>query len=204
VPCSETKRQCCALVTARQGFTSRFLEIARACEKLPPDTLVDGEVVAIDENGRAYFNALQHGRPNAHLQFYAFDILIHRGRNVLRLPLETRRELLADVLAKVDYPVLRSTPFDAKPADLIRAAKELDLEGIIAKRKGSLYEPARRSGAWVKFKLNRSQEFVIGGYTLGNPFDALIVGCYENGELRYVSKVRNGSNRHCAASCSGS
>jgi bifunctional non-homologous end joining protein LigD len=95
------------------------------------------------------------------------------------LPLETRRELLADALAKVDYPVLRSTAFDAKPADLIRAAKELELEGVIAKRKGSPYEPGRRSGAWLKYKINRSQEFVIGGYTAGNPFDALIVGCYE-------------------------
>jgi bifunctional non-homologous end joining protein LigD len=94
----------------------------------------------------------------------------------------------------VDYPVLRSTPFDAKPADLIRAAKELEFEGIIAKRKGSLYEPGRRSGAWVKYELNQSQEFVIGGYTIGNPFDALIVGCYEGRKLHYVSKVRNGFN----------
>jgi ATP-dependent DNA ligase len=55
----------------------------------------------------------------------------------------------------------------AKPAELIRAAKKLDLEGIIAKRKGSSYEPGRRSGAWLKYKINRSQEFVIGGYTGG-------------------------------------
>jgi bifunctional non-homologous end joining protein LigD len=67
-----------------------------------------------------------------------------------------------------------------KPANLIRAAKKLELEGVIAKRKGSAYEPGRRSGAWVKYKINRSQEFVIGGYTVGiDPFDALIVGCYE-------------------------
>jgi ATP-dependent DNA ligase len=112
----------------------------------------------------------------------------------VRLPLETRRELLAEVLEGVRYPVLRSTPFDTKPAELIRAARELELEGIIAKRKGSVYEPGRRSGAWRKFKLNRSHEFVIGGYTLGNPFDALIVGCYDAGELRYVSKVRAGLN----------
>jgi bifunctional non-homologous end joining protein LigD len=111
-----------------------------------------------------------------HLQFYVFDVLIHRGRNVLRLPLEQRRELLGDALAKVEYPVLLSTPFEAKPTELIRAAKELGLEGIIAKRKGSLYEPGRRSGAWLKHKIYRSQEFVIGGYTPGNPFDALIVG----------------------------
>jgi bifunctional non-homologous end joining protein LigD len=88
--------------------------------------------------------------------------------------------------------VLLSIPFDAKPADLIRAGTELGLEGIIAKRKGSLYEPGRRSGAWIKYKINRSQEFVIGGYTAGNPFDALIVGYYDNAALKYVAKVRNG------------
>ena len=121
-----------------------------------------------------------------------FDVLIHRGRNVLRLPLEQRRELLGDALAKVEYPVLLSTPFEAKPAELIRAAKELGLEGIIAKRKGSLYEPGRRSGAWLKHKIYRSQEFVIAGYTPGNPFDALIVGYYEGAELKFVTKVRNG------------
>jgi bifunctional non-homologous end joining protein LigD len=70
---------------------------------------------------------------------YPFDVLIHRGRNVLRLPLEERHELLTEALAKVQYPVLPSVAFEAKPADLIRAAKELGLEGIIAKRKGSVY-----------------------------------------------------------------
>jgi bifunctional non-homologous end joining protein LigD len=70
---------------------------------------------------------------------------------------------------------------------IVKAAKELELEGVIAKRKGSIYEPGRRSGAWLKYKLNRSQEFVIGGYTVGiDPFDALIVGCYDAGKLQYV------------------
>jgi ATP-dependent DNA ligase len=115
---------------------------------------------------------------------------------VTRLPIEERRQLLTEALRKVQYPVIQSTPFDVKPAELIRAAKELQFEGVIAKRKGSLYEPGRRSGAWVKYKLNRSQEFVIGGYTAGNPFDALIVGCYEGGKLKYVGKVRAGFVPH--------
>jgi ATP-dependent DNA ligase len=68
----------------------------------------------------------------------------------------------------------------------------LGLEGIIAKRKGSIYEPGRRSGAWLKYKIYRSQ-FVIGGYTTGGPpFDALIVGVYEGARLNFVAKVRNG------------
>jgi bifunctional non-homologous end joining protein LigD len=140
--CLAAKRPSGAVLWSRRGngFTLRFPEIARACEKFPPETLIDGEVVAIDDTGRVSFNALQHSRSNAHLQFYVFDVLVHRGRSVLRLPLEARRELLAEVLDRVQYPVLRSQAFDAKPADLIRAAKELELEGIIAKRKGSAYE----------------------------------------------------------------
>jgi bifunctional non-homologous end joining protein LigD len=92
------------------GFTTRFPDIARACAKLPPNTLVDGELVAIDENGRASFNALQHTRAGTQIQLYAFDILNYRGRSALKLPLETRREFLVEALAKVEYPVLRSAP----------------------------------------------------------------------------------------------
>jgi DNA ligase D-like protein (predicted ligase) len=196
--CLAAKRTSDVVLWSRRGnlFTARFPEIARACKALPTDTLIDGEVVAIDASGQISFNALQHSQTRAHLQFYAFDVLIHRGRSVLELPLEKRRELLTDALAKVEYPVLCSTAFDAKPADLIGAAKELQFEGIVAKRKGSLYEPSRRSGAWLKYKINRSQEFVIGGYTLGHPFDALIVGCYDGADLNFVAKVRNGFVPH--------
>jgi bifunctional non-homologous end joining protein LigD len=108
------------------------------------------------------------------------------------VPLETRRALLEEALEKVDYPVIFSRSFNAKPADLIRAAKELQFEGIVAKQKGSCYVPGRRTTAWVKYKLNQCQEFVIGGYTPGNPFDALIVGCYEGEKLNYFAKVRAG------------
>jgi hypothetical protein len=66
---------------------------------------------------------------------------------------------------------------------------------VIAKRKGSVYEPGRRSGSWVKYKINQSQEFVIGGYTPGNPFDALIVGCYEGANLQFVASQRTGDDR---------
>jgi ATP-dependent DNA ligase len=192
--CLAAKRYGRVVLWSRRGngFTTRFQEIASACAKLPPDTLIDGEVVAIDENGKISFNALQHSRSRTHVQFYAFDLLVYRCRNSLRLPLETRRELLTEAVAKVEYPVVQSQNFDAKPTDLIRAAKELDLEGIIAKRKDSVYEPGRRSGAWLKYKINRSQEFVIGGYTAGNPFDALIVGYYDGAELKFVAKLRNG------------
>jgi bifunctional non-homologous end joining protein LigD len=82
--------------------------------------------------------------------------------------------------------------FESSPAELIDAAKRLGFEGIIAKRKDSLYEPGKRSGAWLKYKINQGQEFVIGGYTPGHPFDAVIVGYYHDTQLFYAAKVRNG------------
>jgi ATP-dependent DNA ligase len=118
--------------------------------------------------------------------------LIDRGRSLLEVPLETRRELLNEALSAVGDPIRLSEASETAPADLLRAATEHSLEGIVAKQKDSLYEPGKRSGAWLKYRINRGQEFVIGGYTPGHPFDALIVGYYEAGKLYYVTKVRNG------------
>jgi DNA ligase D-like protein (predicted ligase) len=181
---------------SRRGnlFTEQFPHIARACERLPPDTLLDGEIVALDENGRVSFNLLQHHRSKAQaLLFYVFDVLIYRGRSLLKAPLETRREALGEIFKDGNAaPVSLSETIDAAPADLTRVAREFGFEGIIAKRKDSHYEPGKRNGAWVKYRINQGQEFVIGGYTLGNPIDALIVGYYEDGKLLYAAKVRNG------------
>jgi len=174
-------------------FTTQFPRITRGFEKLQPDTLIDGEIVAMDDSGRPSFNLLQHHRSKASaIQFYAFDILIDRGKSLLEIPLATRRELLNEALHAVGEPIRLSEAFETAPTDLLRAAKEHSLEGIIAKQKDSLYEPGKRSGAWLKYRINRGQEFVIGGYTPGHPFDALIVGYYRDGELYYVGKVRNG------------
>jgi DNA ligase D-like protein (predicted ligase) len=174
-------------------FTKQFPQIAMACERLPPNTLVDGEIVALDERGRVSFNLLQHHRSKAQaLVFYAFDVLIYRGRSVLTVPLYFRREVLHRIFGDSNAaPIGLSENIEAAP-NLIRVAKEFGFEGIVAKRKDSVYESGKRSGAWVKYKVNRGQEFVIGGYTPGNPFDALIVGYYEGDRLLYAAKVRNG------------
>jgi bifunctional non-homologous end joining protein LigD len=95
-------------------------------------------------------------------------------------------------IPRSEQAIALSEAFTTDPGALIAAAQELGLEGIVAKDKTSLYEPGKRSGAWVKFKVNRGQEFVIGGYTRGNPFDALIVGYYDGERLLYAAKVRNG------------
>ena len=119
-------------------FTGQFPAIARACESLEPGTLLDGEIVAIDESGRSSFNLLQHHRSKAAaIQFYAFDLLIYRGRSLLNTPLLQRREMLNEAMSSLKDPLLRSESFDTSPSDLVRAAKELGLEGVIAKRKDS-------------------------------------------------------------------
>ena len=180
---------------SRRGniFNKDFPNIARACENLPDDTLVDGEVVALDERGRPSFNLLQHHRSGARaIRYYAFDVLVFRGRGLFGLKLSERRALLTQALAGVGESVRFSESFDAEPQELVRSARELGFEGIVAKRRVSLYEPGKRGGAWVKYKLNHSEEFVVGGYTPGNPFDAVIVGNYRGEDLYFAAKVRNG------------
>jgi bifunctional non-homologous end joining protein LigD len=181
---------------SRRGnlFTEQFPDIARDCKQLPKETLVDGEIVAVDERGRISFNLLQHHRSRAHaLLFYVFDVLIYRGSNLLKEPLTSRRELLSELAPGSDTrPTRVSHTLEGNSADLVKIVREFGFEGIVAKRKDSRYESGKRTGAWSKYKVHRGQEFVIGGYTAGNPFDALIVGYYEGGKLYYVAKVRNG------------
>jgi ATP-dependent DNA ligase len=121
-------------------FTKQFPYIAQACERLPPNTLLDGEIVALDEKGRVSFNLLQHHRSKAQaLVFYAFDVLIYRGRSVLNVPLYFRREVLRRIFEDNNpAPISLSENIEAAPADLIRVVKEFGFEGIVAKRKDSL------------------------------------------------------------------
>jgi bifunctional non-homologous end joining protein LigD len=184
-----------AKLWSRRGnlFTGDFPSIARTCASLPDDTLIDGEIVALDGEGRVSFNLLQHRRSGASaIRFYAFDLLVYHGRSLVGVELSKRRKLLAELISQANESIQLSESFEVSPAELLRVAKELGLEGIVAKNKRSRYEPGKRSGAWIKYKANKGQEFVIGGYTQGNPFDAVVVGYYRDGKLIFASKVRNG------------
>jgi ATP-dependent DNA ligase len=183
---------------SRRGndFTAQFHNIANACNELPSGTFLDGEIVAIDENGHISFNLLQHQRSQAQaLLFYVFDVLIYFGINLVNEPLTTRREVLSKLmkpLSRKATAISLSESIDATPAELIGVVKEFGFEGLVAKRKDSLYEFGKRSGAWLKYKVNKGQEFVISGYTPGNPLDSVIVGYYKGDQLLYAAKVRNG------------
>jgi len=136
-----------------QFLNARFPEVVRACEKLPGETVIDGEIVLLDESGKIATKLPQRPCAAASVEYYVYDILVLRGRSLLNTRLEARRSQLCDTLYKVSYPVIRSQSFTARPTDLIRAAKELHVDGIIAKHKGSIYEPGTRSRAWLKYKL---------------------------------------------------
>jgi len=161
-----------------KDFNRKYLTIAKALVALPDETVVDGEIVALDEAGRPSFNALQNGTAGAAIFFYAFDVMVLAGRNVMCETLATRRGMLTrEVLPRLADPVREVPRFAAALADLIASVRALGLEGLVAKRLDSVYEPGARSGAWRKMRLNRSEEFVIGGYTRGGrTFDALILG----------------------------
>jgi bifunctional non-homologous end joining protein LigD len=161
---------------------------------MPDDTVVDGEVVAIDEEGRPSFNALQNLTPGTAVVYFVFDVMVLSGRDVTTDTLAKRRELLErKVLPALAEPVRYAGELNASLRDLIHSVKTQGLEGLIAKRRNSSYEPGLRSGAWMKMRVNRGQEFVIGGYTVGTKtFDALVIGYYEDDRLIYAARTRNG------------
>jgi ATP-dependent DNA ligase len=133
-----------------KNFNKRYPYIAEALSGLPFDTVVDGEVVALDDSGRPDFHRLQHfGAEASSIQYFVFDLLILNGHDLTEVPLTERRKLLKSV--KLRSPRIRiSEQFDISPADIICAVREQRLEGVVAKRKNSLYEPGKRTGSWVK------------------------------------------------------
>jgi DNA ligase D-like protein (predicted ligase) len=176
-------------------FAGRYPTVAAALESLPDETAIDGEIVALDEQGRPSFNILQNlGSSKAPIVFYVFDVMILAGRNVMKEKLETRREFLEQkILPKLKEPVRYLSEMRTTLSELIAVAKAHGLEGLVAKRRDSRYEARQRSGAWRKMRINKGQEFVIGGYTVGGtPFDALIFGYYDGDRLIYVARTRNG------------
>ncbi len=169
-----------------------FPAIAQALMELPDQTMVDGEIVALDERGRPSFSVLQNRRFGKQpLHYYVFDLLSYQGRSLLAVELQRRRELLRAILP-ASSTVIFSENFQTSPGQLIVSARELGLEGIVAKRADSVYQPGKRSAAWVKYKIQQGQEFVIGGYKIGNPVESLLIGYYGGGKLIFLDKVRNG------------
>jgi bifunctional non-homologous end joining protein LigD len=162
--------------------------------------MLDGEIVAVDSAGRPSFQALQHrgSHPGYEIVFYAFDVLHLNGHDLMNLPLVDRRDLLAPLLK--DTGLRQSIELPGTAEEIVEAVRAMGLEGVIAKRKRSVYQPGERSEDWQKLKLQHEQEFVIGGYRPdGQGVDALIVGYYDEEGLRFAGKCVRDSSRTCGA-----
>jgi bifunctional non-homologous end joining protein LigD len=179
-------------------LTAIYPTIEAAGRKLEAETaILDGEIVALDPKGKPSFQALQHRSTHRHyaIVFYAFDLLHLNGDDLTGRPLTERRKRLPSIVKASG--ILLSEPLPGNPQQVIEAVSRVGLEGVIAKRKDSRYQSGERSGAWVKLKLDKQQEFVIGGYRPGPiGIDALLVGYYEGKQLRFAGKVRAGFTPH--------
>jgi bifunctional non-homologous end joining protein LigD len=183
-----------------KDLTAMYPGIAAAGRRQKIQQIVlDGEIVALDLEGRPSFQALQHRSSHQKYQivFYAFDLLYADGQDLTGQRLEVRRARLP-ALVNTDAVLRLSADLPGSAADIVKALRTAGIEGVIAKRRDSRYQPGERSNDWVKLKLERQQEFVIGGYRPdgANGLDALLVGYYEGKELRFAGKVRAGLVPH--------
>lgn len=172
------------------------------------DAIVDGEIVALDDNGRPSFERLQ-GRMHLSTEsavrarmndiparFMAFDLIWHKGKDLTDLPYTERRARLEDLDLNGDCwqtPSWRR----GEGSELLEAARAQQLEGVMAKRLTSPYCPGKRTQHWLKIKVKQNQEFVIAGWQPGegrrlNTLGSLLVGYYDDGAFRYAGKVGTG------------
>jgi bifunctional non-homologous end joining protein LigD len=176
-------------------YTKKYPPVARALKELGHDAVLDGEVVVFNQEGKPDFDALQnfngHDTP---INYCVFDLLWLDGYNLMGLPLTDRKALLKE-LAKCSEVLRFSESFDDGQA-LYQQALDLDLEGIVAKRKDSSYVPDARDSRWLKTPTRKRQEFVIGGWAESDKvrsFKSLLFGAYNvNGEFEWIGRSGGG------------
>jgi len=181
-----------------KSFDEKFYPIHQALSELKMNAVLDGEILVLDEKGRSNFSDLQNWRSEAdgELVFYVFDLLWYEGKNLMDFPLNDRQAILKDILPTDDDRLGMSKVFKANGMDFFRAAERMGLEGIIAKKCNSTYSPNNRSKEWLKIKVSKRQEVVIGGFTKNEDtvkqFSSLLLGVYDQGVFTYVGKVGTG------------
>ena len=198
------------LVSRNQNdLTAEFPEIAQALQSLPAENaILDGEVVALDDEGRPSFSLMQQRTgmtsPGARgsrnrgvpIVYYAFDLLYLNGFNLMTVPLEQRKALLQQMIP-ADKGFLRySDHYAAQGRALYGVARDKGLEGIVAKSRTGIYVQ-KRSREWLKIKITRRQECVIAGYTdpkgSRENFGSIVLGLYDkNGKLVHVGNAGSG------------
>lgn len=180
-----------------KDLTETFPDVRDAVAALEADSVVlDGEVIAVDEHGKPSFQALQHRASLAgRITYYSFDLLQLNGEDLRRVPLVDRRRKLERLVR--GSAVLFSAELGTELDVITEAVQRAGLEGIVAKRRDSRYEPGERSWAWLKIQFKRQQEFVLGGYKPeGASFGSILAGYYDAKKLVFAGKVRGGFNRY--------
>ncbi len=190
------------------NMTHQYPELEALGTQLQHPTILDGEIVAIDASGRPSFSLLQRRMHVADrrtamtrtkqvfVMYMIFDVLYHGSTLLLNTPYRDRREQLeAMALEGANWRVPPSYPQHGR--DVLQAARNMGLEGIIAKQQHSPYLPGQRSDLWLKIKIRPRQEFVIGGWTplrgqAGGTLGAMLLGYYEDDALRYAGNVGTG------------
>jgi len=182
-----------------KDWSDRFRALVKAAAHLPEGSLIDGEAVAIGEDGKPSFQLLQSTlkeQRGANLVFYAFDLLVDRGEDIKRLPNIVRKDRLASLLAGVNPPILYGDHVIGRGEDLFREVCKQGGEGIVAKKASCPYKGVRTRN-WLKIKCIERQEFVIVGWSESDKrigFRSLLLAAKERGKLTYVGKVGTGFN----------
>jgi bifunctional non-homologous end joining protein LigD len=188
------------VLTSRNGndLTERFSSVAKEVAKAvkTPDCVLDGEVCALDDEGRATFSAMQQGKAGTRFIYVVFDLLELEGEPLVDLPLRERRSRLEQLLDRRNRTVQLSEAFGDGEA-LFRAAQEQRFEGIIAKRADSPYAVGKRTRDWLKIKTKHRQEFIVAGYTKGQgrrsgTLGSLVLAVRRGTELVYAGNVGTG------------
>ena len=185
-----------------KSFNQKFYPLHEALQQWNINAVLDGEIVVVNEQGLPDFSGLQLWRSEAdgQLFYYLFDILWWEGYSVMHLPLEERKRLLKCIIPKGSSHLRFSDILEDNGNKAFQLAKQLHLEGVMAKKSGSIYTIGKRTRDWLKIKTEKRQELVIGGYTHNEGssklFSALLLGIIENGSLNFVTPVGTGFNRN--------
>lgn len=173
----------------------QFPNVEAALGKIKVTTLIlDGEIVALTEEGRSDFNALQRTRTKPIIvHFYIFDLLHLNGKDLRAKPLAERQQLLWKTFPELPDYLHHSKPLLADLDTVMEKIQEFGFEGIVAKKKDSIYTPGNAPGSWLKRKLKQTDEFIIGGYTPGNNgVDKILIGKYHHQQLMFVDALDDG------------
>ena len=181
-----------------KSFNEKFYPVHEELQSWKQSLVLDGEIIVVNDEGVSDFEALQNWRSEAdgRLMFYVFDVLWKEGKDLMQLPLAKRREILESIISSGNATIKLSEEVEANGIELFEAAATMGLEGIIAKKKSSIYLPGIRSKEWLKIKTEKRQEAIICGFTknenTSKKFSALLMGVYDHGNLVFIGPVGTG------------